>query len=248
MRKISVNAKVIDVYPIRTFKREGNDNKVATLLIADDTSSVRTVLWDTNHIKLIETNEIKEGSVVEIKDASVRAGELHLGSLSSIKLLNEDIGNIVVKQNLEEKSIANIKQNDSCVLRAVMVQMFEPRFFAVCSECSGKVQPEGDKFTCSAHGIVIPQYRAIVSLVIDDGTENIRAVCFDESAKQLFGLQDTSELKDASLFLRKKEELLGRELYFSGRARQNKVFGNIEFVISEANEIKLQELIQKLSK
>lgn len=248
MRRISVTAKVIEVYPIRTFKRDGSENKVATILVADETSSVRTVLWDTNHIKLIESNDITKDSVVEIKDASVRAGELHLGTLSSIKPVNEDINNIVIKQNFEEGSIANIKQNENRILRAVIVQIFEPRFFAVCPECSAKLQNDMDKFICQKHNVVVPQYRAIVSLIIDDGTENIRAVCFDESAKKLFGADDSEKLKEADFFLKKRQELLGQELWFSGRARQNKMFGNLEFIISEINEINVQELIQRLSK
>lgn len=248
MRKVTVTAKVIDIYPVRTFKKNGQDNKVATLLIADDTSSVRTVLWDTNHIKLVESGDIKKGSVVEIKEASVRAGELHLGNISDIKPVEGDIANVIVKENFEEKSILNIQPNQSCSLRAVITQIFEPKFFAVCPECSLKLQPEAEKLICPAHNNIIPKYRAVASLVIDDGTENIRAVCFDEAARKLFDIEDSEKLKDSELFLRKREELLGKELLFSGRARQNKMFGNIEFTVSGLNEINLQELIQKLSK
>ncbi len=248
MRKISVNAKVVEIYPIRTFKKEGNENKVATMLIADETSSARTVLWDINHIKLIETKEIREGSVIEIKDASVRAGELHLGNISSIKPINEEMSNIVIKQNFEERNIESMQANMNCTVRAAIVQIFEPRFFAVCPECSSKLQQDIDKFICATHGNVIPSNRAIVSLVIDDGTENIRAVCFNEAAKKLFGFEDIEMLKDTNYFLGKKDELLGKELSFSGRGKQNKLFGNLEFIVSDINEVKVQELIQKLSR
>lgn len=247
MRKVSVKAKVIETYPVRTFKRDGAENKVATMLIADDTSSIRVVLWDTNHIKLIESNEIKNGSVVEIKDASVRAGELHLGSLSNIKLSDETMENVVVKENLEERSISEIMANENCILRAVIVQLFEPRFFTVCPECSARLQQEGDKFLCKTHNTVIPKYRVIAPLIIDDGTENIRAICFDEASRKLFDLDDTDKLKEAEFFLKKRDELLGREMWFSGRARQNKVFGNIEFIVSDINTVNVSELIKKLS-
>ena len=66
MRKVNVVGKVIGLSPVRTFTRNEKEGKVANLLIADETSNIKIVLWDTNHIELIEKGEIVENKVVEI--------------------------------------------------------------------------------------------------------------------------------------------------------------------------------------
>ena len=72
MRKVNITGKVIRVFPVRTFERQGKENKVANCIIADDTSNIRIVLWDVNHIALLENEEVKEGVTVNIP-GSVRA-------------------------------------------------------------------------------------------------------------------------------------------------------------------------------
>src|SRR3989344_5501878 len=56
MRKVNLVGKIINVSPIRTFTtKKGEEGKVANLILADETSNIKTVLWDTNHISLIES-------------------------------------------------------------------------------------------------------------------------------------------------------------------------------------------------
>ena len=70
MRKVNTFGKIVNIFPVRSFKtKKGDDGKVVNLLIADDTSNIKVVLWDTNHISLIEKGEVIEGSVVEISNA-----------------------------------------------------------------------------------------------------------------------------------------------------------------------------------
>ena len=250
MRKVSVTAKVIEIYPVRSFKKGEREGKVATLIIADDTASARTVLWDTNHIKLVEDGTIAKGIVVEIKDASVREGELHLNSVSSINLSKEEISAVKITEIMQEKTIAELKPNDRARVRATLVQVFEPRFFSVCPECSMRLTQEESRFICGKHNIVAPKNRAIITAVIDDGTENTRAIFFSDAICKLINIQekDMEMLKDAGFFLQKKQDLLGKELWLDGRARINKLFGNLELVVSDVSEAEVEELIRKLEK
>ena len=55
MRRINVSGKIISLSPVRIFKtKRGDEGKVVNLLVADETSNIKVVLWDTNHISLIE--------------------------------------------------------------------------------------------------------------------------------------------------------------------------------------------------
>ena len=79
-------------------------------------------------------------------------------------------------------------------------------------------------------------------MVLDDGTENIRAVLFSEAIKSL-GIRD---IQNSEMFSQEKRELLGKEMIFSGDVRKNKFFNNDEFIIDKAEEIDIDNLIAEL--
>src|SRR3989339_373767 len=91
MRKVHFTGKVITIYPLRTFTtKSGEEGKVVNMIIADDTSNIKLVFWDTNHIRMIEKGEIKEGVSIEIFSGNMRQGEVHMGSFSELKLSDEE--------------------------------------------------------------------------------------------------------------------------------------------------------------
>ena len=174
MRRANFVGKVINLFPIRKFTRDGQENKVANFVVADETSNIRVVLWDTNHIALIEKNEITENSVVEINNGSVRGNEIHLGSFSELKLSNENLEEVKTEVVVKEKNISDFNISDNVSVRAFIVQSFEPRFFEVCPECGKKAIPENNGASCQQHGKIIPEKRGVLNVVLDDGTEDHR--------------------------------------------------------------------------
>jgi len=243
MRNVTVTGKVITLFPVRSFKtKRGDESKVANMWIADDSSNIKVVLWDTNHVQLIEKGEIKEGTVVDIKNAMMRDSELHLGNFSEIKPSSELFENVVTEKILREKNIFDFKKGDNVSTRAFVVQAFEPRFFHVCPECGKKVTSEGDSFVCIQHEKVVPEKRAVSSIVLDDGTESIRAVLFHD----ILGKLGITDFHDADMLSRQKEEILGKEMIFSGNVRNNAFFNTPEFIVNDVREVDLDELIVSL--
>lgn len=245
MRSVNLVGKVINLTPVRTFKtKRGDESKVTNLWIADETSNIRVVLWDTNHIELIEKGDVKEGTVVEISNGSMRDNELHLGSFSEFKLSGEDMDDVKTEKIVREKNIVDFRKGENTSVRAFVVQIFEPKFFNVCPECKKKVVQEGDVFSCGEHNKVIPEKRALVNIVLDDGTESIRSVIFHEKISSL-GLTD---LENSNLLLQQKQNLLGKEMFFTGNVRNNAFFNTPEFIIDDVKELNLDEVIQSLEK
>jgi len=242
MRKVNVVGQVISLFPVRTFVRNDKENKVANFVIADETSNIKVVLWDTNHIELIEKGEIAEGKIVEIGNASIRDNELHLGSFSELKLSNEVLDNVKTERIVKEKKISDFKVGEGVNVRAFVVQAFDPRFFHVCSECKKKVVSGEEGFICAEHNKVNPEKRALLNIVLDDGTESIRSVVFHDNLGSL-GFND---LENSEKISHQKEDLIGKELIFSGNVRLNKFFNNPEFNIDSVKEVNLDELIGKL--
>jgi len=231
MRKANIIAKVIKVFPARTFSKNGKEGKVANMVVADETSNIKAVLWDTNHIDLLEKGEIGEGKVVEILNASMRGNELHLGSFSGLKLSNEILNEVKTEKMFKEKEIHEFKLSDNATTRAFVVQVFEPKWFDVCPECKKKVVLEGEQYVCAEHGKVSSEKRGLMNMVLDDGTETMKAVMFHDVMKE---------------FGENKEKLLGREMIFSGDVRLNKFFNTPEFIIESAKEPDVDEILKRL--
>ncbi len=241
MKRVNVVGKIIEMAPVREYNKNNRQGKIGSFILADDTGNIRAVLWDTNHIDLLEKKKIKESDVVEISNASVRNTELHLTGFSDIKLSNEIIDKVITEKSFNEKQIFNLKQGETAAIRAVIVQMFEPRFFQVCPACSKKVSELGE---CSEHGKVAGEKRALLSLVLDDGTETIRAVLFSEQIAKLINKEEL----EGEVFIKKRLELLGKEMFFSGQARKSRIYDNLEFFVQDANEIDIDKLIAELEK
>ncbi len=245
MRKVNVIGKIINLSPVRIFTtKKGDEGKVANFVIADDTSNIRVVLWDTSHISLFEKGEIKEGDVVEISNGSMRSNEIHLGSFSELKPSKENLKSVITEKVVKEKNISDFRLSDSVSTRAFVVQAFEPKFFYVCPECKKKAIQEEEGFTCPTHGKINPEKRVLINLVLDDGTETIRSVLFQDAVKEL-GIKD---LEDSEKLIEQRQNLIGKEMVFSGDVRMNKFFNNPEFIVEEIKDVNLDELIATLEK
>ena len=241
MKKANVIGKIIQMFPVREFKKENREGKIGSFILADNTGNVRTVLWDTNHIKLIESGDIKQEDVVEINNGNMRESELHLTGFSDIKKSSEILDNVKVEREFKSAKLNEIKIGQALKTRAFIVQAFEPRFFEVCPECSKRIVLGIDGGSCEEHGRVLPVRRAILNLVLDDGNDSIRAVLFSEQIEKLGVDVDKN-------FLEARENFLGNEMFFSGTIRQNKLFNNTELFVSEIEKIEIGDLVNELEK
>ncbi len=240
MKKVNLVGKIIQMFPIRSYKKEDREGKIGSFIIADETSNIRTVLWDTHHISLIEKGEIKEGDIIEIANASMRNSEIHLTGFSDIKQSTEKIERIVEKRVIQEKPIKDMKPGENAGTRAFIVQMFEPRFFTLCPMCKKKVSENGE---CAQHGKVTGDKKALLSIVIDDGTESIRAVMFSEQIEKIIPKEELE-----GNFTKKRQELLGKEMIFTGQIRRNQIYDNLEFFVNDWKETNIDDLIEQLEK
>jgi len=240
MKRANTIGKVLSISPVRSFNKNGREGKVVNLVIADDSSNARVVLWDTNHISLVENGSLIVGDVVEISNGNVRTGEIHLSTFSDIKKSKENIDNVVTQKNIIVKKLNEVKSGENIKTRAVIVQTFEPRYFEVCPECRKRVL-EGE---CKIHGRVKGEKRALLNFIVDDGHETLRAVIFAEHINKL-GLTN-EEIFDMEKFHGKKIDLLGMERIFSGNIRTNQLYNTTEFNVDNVEEVNVQELIKEL--
>ena len=241
MRKVNVIGKILELASIREYNKNNRQGKICSFVLADETGNIRTVLWDTNHIALFEQGKLKQEDIVEISNAAIRNNELHLTGFSDIKLSNEVLQEVKTEKIFYEKNISELKQGEGAGIRAIVVQLFEPRFFVVCPACSKKLN---DLQECEGHGKVAGERRALLSLVLDDGSETIRAVFFSEQIEKVMKKEEL----EGEAFIKKRVEMLGKEMFFSGQARKSQIYDNLEFFVSDSQEIDIDKLIEKLEK
>ena len=240
MRKINLVGKIINLFPIREYNKNGRSGRIGSFILADESSNIRIVLWDESHIDLIAKGEIFQEAVVEINNATLRNGEIHLTSFSEIKRSNKVVSAVAVEKSVVKKNISQFNPNDNVSTRAFIVQMFEPKFFHVCPECKKKANELGE---CTQHGKIVPEKKALLSFVLDDGSDSIRSVIFSD---QLSKIVSKEELDSPELFSNKKKDLVGKEWIASGQVRRNAMFNHNEFIVNGLEDINVDKLIEEL--
>ncbi len=92
----TVTGRVLIVYPLQTFTRQDmTEGRVARLLIADRTGTLRVVLWDEK-ASIVANGEIEQGQIFKFSHGYVRKGfdgklELHIGSQGEVQISPLDI-------------------------------------------------------------------------------------------------------------------------------------------------------------
>ena len=239
LRNVETVGKVLQTYELREFTTNDRQGKVASLVIGDETGTIRVVMWgdQADNIKNISKDMTLKIIGCYVKDNNGTI-ELHLNDRS--KLLINPEGETVkeIKQNnTERKSINQLTENDSSVeILGTIVQIFEPRFFEICPQCSKRTKNVEGAFSCPEHNNIEPDYSYVLNLIVDDGTENIRTVFFRDSMEQLIKLNKEKILvyKDnPEKFEDIKTELLGNIIKINGRVKKNLFFDRIEIVAND---------------
>lgn len=240
MKKINVVGKIITLNRVIEYNKNGKSGKIGSFQLADTTSNIRVVLWDTNHIGLIENGVIKEGDIIEINGGDVRNSEVHLTGFADIKLSKEQMEDVNTSLIVQKKNIGDMQANNNVSTRAFIVQIFGPTFFNVCSQCNKRVSETNE---CVTHGAVAPKRSAILTLIVDDGTGSIRAVLFSEQIKKI---ATDSELESTDSFMTKRKDLIGKEIVIEGGVRKNRLSENLEIFVNDIREIDIDKLIEEL--
>ncbi|MFH0979064.1 MAG: OB-fold nucleic acid binding domain-containing protein [Candidatus Woesearchaeota archaeon] len=239
MRDVETIGKVLFVNEPREFQSENRSGKVGSIVIGDETGTIRIVCWGNQADKM---SSVVQDNIVKIKGGYVRENngikEVHLNDrgLLMVNPKGETVGE-VKSQALEKparKTIKELQENDNNVeVLGTIVQAFEPKFYEVCPQCNKRLKQSDSGFVCDQHSSVVPSYAYVLNLFLDDGTENIRVVFFRDQVEKL-----VSKSKELMLSMRDKPEefetlkteLLGNIIKVSGRVTKNQMFDRLELV------------------
>jgi ssDNA-binding replication factor A large subunit len=253
MRNVSTVGKVVRKFETREFAKGDSTGKVCSMVIGDETSTMRVVFWND---KVDLTEDINQDDIIKIDNAYVKENnnskELHLNDRSEVEVNpeGEKIENVRQGNSFERKSIESLQDNsDNVELLGTVVQVFDPRFFNICPRCNKRANEIDGKFNCSEHGEVEAALSYVLNLVMDDGTGNIRGVFWKNQVNHLLDKteQEISVYKDdLSKFEDLKTDLLGEQFRVMGRVRKNEMFDRLEFNVQIVEKAKAEDELAKL--
>ncbi len=250
MQSVETFGRVVRAFSPTTFTgKDGKPKQVGSFILADETSEIRTVVWD-QRASWITDGRIKEGVVVKVKDGYAKQSnignkELHLGYKSSLILdpKNVSVPEVVFagRPQAARRKIAELQPNEFASVMGEVMQAFSPKFYPVCPQCGKKVTVDAAGATCATHKSVEARQAMILNFVLDDTTETLRCVAFRDRAESLIGLNsaETQEIlaKDGPDRLQERidEFLLGRTVELSGKVTRNEEYDRTEMIINQAN-------------
>jgi len=238
LRDVEVLGKVTKRYEVKAFKVGEREGKMGSFVIGDETGTIRVVMWGNIAEKL---NEIKEGDIIKINAAYSKENngykELHMNERSELEINpeGEKVEVKILEKKQERKKINELKQGDNIELLGTIVDMFDPKFFEMCSECNKRAKNEGK---CALHPAAPINYSYVLNAFLDDGTDNIRIVLFKEQVEKFLSKSNEEMLKikdDLESFAEKKKDMLGTIVKLCGRVVNNQMFERLEFIVNQVD-------------
>lgn len=236
MRNVEIVGRVQEKYEVREFQTETRSGKVGSLIIGDETGTVRLVMWGSQADRM---NELNKGDTIQIEAGYVKLNnnrkEVHLGERGNLKINPE--GEVIAEFKAPEpkrKNISELKEGDTDVeLFGTIVQAYDLKFFESCPQCNKRLKATETGFMCEMHSNVTPLYSYVLGLVLDDGTSNIRSVFFRNQVERLLEKSGEEMIKYKEFpekFEEVKHDLLGKQVKLIGKINKNMMMDRMEFI------------------
>ncbi|MFA6461500.1 MAG: OB-fold nucleic acid binding domain-containing protein [Candidatus Woesearchaeota archaeon] len=258
MRDVTTLGKVVRKFDVREFAKGETKGKVCSIIVGDETGTIRVVFWN-EQVEWLD--KVNVDDVVLVKNAFARENnndrEIHMGNRGELELnpTGEIIGTVLKTQanpNFQRKKIEQLHDGEEGVeIFGTVVQVFDPRFFNVCPECGKKVVESEGSYACDEHKVVKPSTSFVLNAILDDGTGTIRGVFWKNQASRLLGKEETAIVgykEDLSHFEEVKTDLLGEQFKLTGRVKRNEMFDRLELSVQLVEKGNAQEEIARLEK
>jgi len=230
-KDVTLNARIVRVYEIREFSKNGTTGKVGSILVGDDTGVIRVTFWH-DHTGLLSA--LTQGDIIQLQHLQARQNaqmqdrvELTYTGGSAMQ---KDPQGVSFSANppsaAAPATLSTIDQveSGSVSLLANIVQLYPPSFYIVDPQTGRKATPT----------TVDPQVAYVLNAILDDGTGTIRAVCFREQALTILGLTHAVMValkENPTLFEEQRKRILGEFVLVSGKVQYNEQYARKEILV-----------------
>jgi replication factor A1 len=254
MKNVGVTGRIFNISRIVEFKRsDGTPGRVVNVYIGDFSGFAKLALWN-DQVKLVEEEDIEMGDVIQITNAFAKENqfgdiELSLGKFGNVQIVEADMPSI---DDFKKRIVSSPQRAEICnatqglfEISGEVVTVFRGNFiFNTCSLC-------GSSFVenkCPEHGDAEAMPAMIISLVVDDGTGDMRVVFFRELAEKFAGITTTeiSAMDREKRYEIISKNLLGRAIVISGRVKKNKIYDRLEMMANNFKDLDTREEARRL--
>lgn len=249
MRNLVITGKIMTIFNLVTFERDSNPGKVRSVILGDETGKLRVTFWH-KATEIFMKDEVQSGTIIKISNVSSKTNngrvELSVNNPEDVEINPEGVAievPIVDEKEVGCTKIAESKEGFACLIGTI-VQIFKPNFYERCPECGKKVN---DK-KCILHGEVTPKSACILNLIIDDGTDTLRCVLFNDLAEIFVGssVEELQKNLDEKLEIIKKN-LLGTIVKLTGNIRYSSFLTANELVVNKIKKMEEIDILNEIS-
>ena len=192
--------RVIELYDLREFERDNGDKGfVRNIEIADDTGTIKVVLWNDDAKKDLEL-----GMPIKLQNPRISLDmdnrlEATVGRTTTLLDPSEkELENLPTYDELKEaiyvsKPIEALLEDDTNVsVTGVIKEIYSDRVLRKkCPNCRANVEEAIDEYICEncGHTFDEPYYLFMIPTRIEDDTGEIQATFFDNLAEDLIGMK-----------------------------------------------------------
>ena len=191
--------RVIELNDIREFERDNGDTgSVRNIEIADDTGSIKVVLWNEDAKREFELGmpiKLQNPRISVDRDNRIQAV---IGRSTTILEPSEsELEKIPTYDELKEliyvpKSIESLLEDDTnvCVTGVIKEVGTDKNLLVKCPNCNSNVENTIEENVCDNCGLEFeePKYVIMIPTRIEDETGEIQVTFFGELAEELIGL------------------------------------------------------------
>ena len=220
---IIIIGRVIEVNDIREFDRDNGDTgRVRNIEIADDSGSIRVVLWDKDTEREFEIGQpIKlqnprfsvnlDNQVEATVSRSTTILEPSESEIEKLPSQDELMEMVYVSKNIE--SLLEYDTNVQITAQIKEVNT-DKTLLTRCPNCGAGVDEGEDEFYCDncGHEFEEPSYLLMIPARVEDETGDISVTFFDKLAEELIGMKKEdiiSNLNEGLGIEDKLEDLVG---------------------------------------
>ena len=250
-RDTVIIGRIIELNDIHEFDRDNGDTGfVKNIEIADDTGSIKVVLWDDDTKKEFEMGQpIKLQNPRISLDIDNRTEATVSRGTTILEPREAEIDNLPPQEELMEaifvpKTIESLLEDDTNVCITATIKEVNPdrALLKRCPVCNENVEETGDEFICDncGHQFDEPKYILMIPTRIEDDTGEIQATFFDNLAEELIGKKKeeiVSLIDDGYGIEDKLEDLIGTTV---------EIIANVSFdEYNEENRLNPKRIISK---
>lgn len=244
---VDTYARIIAIYPIKTFKKEEKERFVINFEISDGLKSIRCIAFDAWAQEI--SNNFKKGDLVRLCDVKIKDGlydlELYVNWNSTLtkdpktKIKIPPLSELV-SNDVKEEKINALQNNRSYKIIGTIISVNKGNLRSFkCPDCKEKVFIINNEFICEAcNKPVEPDMNIFSSVTLDDSTGVIKVSLFNQLLESVYDIKKEDLKKDLSqeekdaIFSKAESKILGKKAIVTGKAKQNGFSNQLEFMAS----------------